>query len=222
MISVSQAVRQRRSVRAFLPRPVAREVIEDILDTASRAPSGGNLQPWHVDVLTGEPLDQLRTEVRERLAGGLDQTEFHVYPPQLGGTHAGRRRAGGEALYAALGIARDDKPARWAQFLKNFELFGAPVGLFFSIDRSFDRPQWAHLGMFMQTVMLLAEERGLGTCAQESWAAVHGTVSRFLDIPSERMLYCGLALGYPDGVHPINELRTDREALAGFARFTGW
>lgn len=222
MLSVSQAVRQRHSVRAFLDRPVGREIIEDILETASRAPSGGNLQPWHVDVLTGAPLEQLRAQVRERLARGLDETEFHVYPPNPGEVHATRRRVGGEALYASLAIARDDKPARWAQFLRNYELFGAPVGLFFSIDRSFDKPQWAHLGMFIQTVMLLAEERGLGSCAQESWAAVHRTVADALHLPPQRMLYCGLALGYPDRGHPINQFRTDREPLSSFARFSGF
>ncbi|HEX8444804.1 MAG TPA: nitroreductase [Allosphingosinicella sp.] len=221
MLSVSQAVRQRHSVRAFLPRPVGRADIEAILEIASRAPSGGNLQPWHVDVLAGNALEELRRRVRDRLSQGLDQTEFHVYPPELDETHAARRRAGGEALYAAIGVGREDKPARWSQFLRNYELFGAPVGLFFSIDRGFDRPQWAHLGMFIQTIMLLAEERGLGTCAQESWAAAHATVSEFLELPPDRILYCGLALGYPDREHPINRFRTEREPLSGFARFRG-
>jgi nitroreductase len=222
MLSVSQAVRQRHSVRAFLPRAVERSEVEAILEAASRAPSGGNLQPWHVHVLAGDALDELRSRVRERLSQGLDQTEFHVYPPKIGASHGARRRAGGEALYAAIGVGREDKPARWAQFLKNYELFGAPVGLFFSIDRGFDRPQWAHLGMFIQTIMLLAEERGLGTCAQESWAAVHATISECLRLSPERILYCGLALGWPDRNHPINRFRTEREPLSGFARFSGF
>jgi nitroreductase len=222
MLSVSDAVRQRHSVRAYLDRPVERAIVEEILTLAARAPSGGNLQPWHVDVLAGEALDALRGEVRERLSGGLETPEFHVYPPDIRQAHAERRRLNGEALYASLGIAREDKPARWSQFLKNYELFGAPVGLFFSIDRGFDRPQWAHLGMFIAMIMLLAEERGLGTCAQESWAAVHGTVTRFLELPAERMLYCGLALGWPDREHPINGFRTEREPTEGFASFKGF
>ena len=222
MLNVSAAVRQRYSVRAYLPRAVERSLLEDILSRAARAPSGGNLQPWHVDVLAGAALEALRAAVRERLATGLETPEFHVYPPDIREAHAGRRRAGGEALYASLGIARDDKPARWNQFLQNYELFGAPAGLFFSIDRGFDRPQWAHLGMFINTVMLLAEERGLGTCAQESWAAVHGTVSRYLQLPPERMLYCGLALGWPDREHPINRFRTERAAVESFAAFRGF
>jgi nitroreductase len=113
-------------------------------------------------------------------------------------------------------VPREDKSARWAQFVRNYELFGAPVGLFFSIDRDFDRPQWAHLGMFILTVMLLAEERGLGSCAQESWAAMGSAVSEFLNLPSERMLYCGLALGWPDRAHPINSFRTQREPIEHF------
>jgi nitroreductase len=222
MLTVSQAVRQRHSVRAYLSRPVERGVVERILTDAARTPSGGNLQPWHVDVLAGEALDDLRARVRERLAAGLDSPEFQSYPSDIRALHADRRRAGGEALYAALGVERDDKPARWSQFLKNYELFGAPVGLFFSIDRGFDRPQWAHLGMFINTIMLLAEEHGLGSCAQESWAAVHPVVTHALDIPPERMLYCGLALGYPDREHPINGFRTQREPLEGFASFRGF
>jgi nitroreductase len=195
--------------------------VEEILSLAARAPSGANLQPWHVDVLAGEALEALRAEVRGRLASGLDTPEFQVYPAEIREVHAERRRTNGEALYASLGIAREDKPARWGQFLRNYELFGAPVGLFFSIDRGFDRPQWAHLGMFINTVMLLAEERGLGTCAQESWAAVHGSVSDFLRLPPERMLYCGVALGWPDREHPINSFRTEREPVASFATFRG-
>jgi nitroreductase len=222
MLTVSQAVRQRHSVRAYLSRPVERGVVERILTDAARAPSGGNLQPWHVDVLAGEALDELRARVRERLAAGLDSPEYQSYPSDIRRSHADRRRAGGEALYAALGIERDDKPARWSQFLKNYELFGAPVGLFFSIDRGFDRPQWAHLGTFINTIMLLAEEHGLGSCAQESWAAVHPVVTQALDIPPERMLYCGLALGFPDREHPINGFRTEREPLDAFASFRGF
>ncbi len=222
MPTVSKAVASRHSVRAFLPDPVKQGTIEEILTLASRAPSGGNLQPWHVDVLAGDALEALRAAVRERLVGGLETPELLVYPADIREHHAARRRINGDALYASLGIAREDKAARWGQFLRNYELFGAPVGLFFSIDRGFDRPQWAHLGMFINTVMLLAEERGLGTCAQESWAAVHGTVSAFLELPPERMLYCGLALGWPDREHPINGFRTARAAVREFARFRGF
>ena len=222
MLTVSEAVRRRHSVRAFLPAPVERGTIEAILEAASRAPSGGNLQPWRVDIVAGDALERLKARVRERLAHGLEPTEFNVYPPAISEADNGRRRACGEALYDSIGIARADKPARWTQFLNNYDLFGAPIGLFFSLDRAFDRPQWAHLGMFMQTVMLLAEEQGLGTCAQESWAAMHGTVSDFLGLPEDRIFYAAIALGHPDRDHPINGFRTAREPLEAFARFHGF
>jgi nitroreductase len=222
MLSVSQAVRQRHSVRAFLADPVPRETVAEILSCAAQSPSGGNLQPWHVDVVAGAALEELKAIVRERLRSGLETPEFAVYPPDITPLHEGRRRQCGDDLYSALQIERADKAGRWGQFLRNYELFGAPVGLFFSIDRGFDRPQWAHLGMYIQTVMLLAEERGLGTCAQESWAAMAGTVSAFFGLPPERMLYCGLALGFEDKAHPINGFRTGREELERFASFRGF
>lgn len=222
MLSVTEAVRQRHSVRAFLPDPVSWTTIEEILEIAARSPSGGNLQPWHVDVVSGEALEELKRRASDRLREGLEPTEFNVYPPDISQVHEERRGQCGEDLYSAIGIVRNDRPARWAQFLKNYELFGAPVGMFFSIDRSFDRPQWAHLGMFIQTIMLLAEERGLATCPQEAWAALHGTVSDFLELPPSRILYCGLALGYEDRSQPINGFRTSREEVVSFATFRGF
>jgi nitroreductase len=222
--TVTKAVAGRRSTRAFLPRPVERGLIEKILELAARAPSGGNLQPWHVDVLTGAPLGSLRTAVRaslaERPAG--EGLEFTVYPSPLPEPWRSRRFASGEALYSAIGIPHQDKAARLAQFARNYEGFGAPVLLFISIDRLFDRPQWAHLGMFLQNLMLLAEENGLATCPQEAWAAVHETVAEHLALPPERILYCGMALGYADEAAPINRWRTDRAPLADFARFRGF
>ncbi|HEX8263155.1 MAG TPA: nitroreductase [Allosphingosinicella sp.] len=222
--SVTQAISSRRSVRAFLPRPVERSTIEEMLALAARAPSGGNLQPWHVDVLAGAPLEALKAEVRARRAAepAGEGLEFTVYPSPLPEPFRSRRFAGGEALYAWLGIAREDKAGRLAQFERNYDFFGAPAALFFSIDRLFDRPQWAHLGMFMQNLMLLAEERGLATCPQEAWAAVHRTVAAHLGLPAERILYCGMALGYADESAPINRWRTERAPVEDFATFRGF
>ncbi len=224
MVTVTEAVLARHSARAFSSRPVARAAIEEILALAARAPSGGNLQPWHVDVLAGEALAALKARVAASLAAAPsgEGTEFNVYPPALGEPWRSRRSACGEQLYASLGIARGDRPARLAQFARNFDLFGAPVGLFFSIPRSFGPPQWAHLGMFMQNIMLLAGERGLATCAQEAWALVHATVAAFLGLPADRLLYCGMALGHADEAHPINDWRTAREPLEAFASFSGF
>jgi nitroreductase len=217
--SVTDAILSRRSVRAFLPRPVPRALIEEMLALAARAPSGGNLQPWRVDILTGAPLAALIAEARASTPG---QMELKVYPSPLPEPYRDRRHRSGEALYEAIGIGREDRPARLAQFARNFEAFGAPVLLLFSIDRIFDRPQWAHLGMFIQNLILLAEERGLATCAQEAWAAVHDVASRHVGLPAERILYCGMALGYADPEAAINSLRTEREAVEAFARFRGF
>jgi len=222
--SVAEAVLGRRSTRAFLPLAVERPLIEELLETAATAPSGGNLQPWRVDVLTGEPLAALRTQVQAEFALGAARAEMElkVYPSPLPEPYRTRRHRSGEALYEAIGIKREDRPARVAQFARNFDAFGAPVLLFFSVDRIFDRPQWAHLGMFMQNLMLLAHARGLATCPQEAWAAVHGTVARHLGLPAARILYCGMALGYGDPEAPINALRTERAAVEEFATFRGF
>jgi nitroreductase len=219
---VADALRERRSTRAFLPRAVDRRLIEEVLEVAARAPSGGNLQPWLVDVLGGEPLARLKAEAIGALAGDRSAMELTVYPSPLPEPYRGRRHRSGDALYEAIGIPREDKPARLAQFARNFEAFGAPVLLFFSIDRIFDRPQWAHLGMFIQNLMLAAHERGLATCPQEAWAAVHELVARHIELPAERILYCGMALGYADEEAPINSLRTEREKVDAFARFRGF
>ena len=221
---VTRAVLERYSVRAFLDRPVERPLIEELLTLAARAPSGGNLQPWHVDVLTGAPLQALKAGVSKSLIANPrgEGTEFPVYPPGLSEPWRSRRFTVGEQLYEAIGIARDDRPARLRQFARNYDLFGAPVALFFSIERSFGPPQWAHLGMFIQTLMLVAVERGLGACAQEAWAAVHKTVAEHLKMPESRMLYCGMALGWPDPDHPINRWRSKREPLANFTAFSGF
>ncbi|HVQ07351.1 MAG TPA: nitroreductase [Allosphingosinicella sp.] len=224
MATVLAAVRGRRSVRAFLDRPVDRATVADILAAASRAPSGGNLQPWHVDVLAGEALAALKARVHASFAADPagEGSRFPIYPPALGEPWRSRRFASGEQLYAAIGIPREDRAARLVQFARNYDLFGAPVGLFFSIPKSFGPPQWAHLGMFMQTIMLLAEERGLATCAQEAWALVHKSVADVLGLPEDRLFYCGMALGFADEAHPINAWRTDREPLEGFATFAGF
>lgn len=222
MVTVTEAVLGRRSIRAFLDTPVERGTIEEILTLAARAPSGGNLQPWRVDVLAGAPLAELKGAARSAFAAGPGAMELQVYPSRLGEPYRTRRFASGEALYAAIGIPREDRPARLAQFARNFDAFGAPVLLLFSIERIFDRPQWAHLGMFIQNTMLLAAERGLATCPQEAWAAVHATVSKAIDLPESHVFYCGMALGFADGAQPINAFRTEREPLEAFATFRGF
>ena len=219
-MKVSEACQTRISVRAFKTDPVPGELVRDILELAHRgAASGGNLQPWRVYALTGEPLAALKREVAERPP---EPAEYHIYPPELWDPYRTRRYQCGEDLYATIGIPRDDKPARLGQLRRNAEFFGAPVGLFFCIDRNLGSPQWADVGMYMQTVMLLAVERGLDTCAQEFWANYSQTVARTLALPKEHMVFSGMALGYRDGEHPINLLRTRREAFEAFAEMRGF
>jgi nitroreductase len=223
-MDVSTAVSNRRSTRAFLDRPVSVERVTTLLEKARRSPSGSNMQPWFVNVVTGGPLATLLDEVRQSMiANPLGEgAEYVLYPENMASRFQQRRQQYGEDKFSLLGIARDDRAARHRDFLRNYQLFGAPVALFFSINRCFAGPQWAHLGMFMQTLMLLAEEDGLATCAQESWSAMYRTVSSFLELPEERILYCGMALGYADISAPVNCLITERAQLAEFAQLSGF
>ena len=220
-MKVSKAVEERFSCRAFTSRPVSEEKIRRILDGARQAPSGGNLQPWHVTVVAGKPFKKLKRKVGMKALRSPrgEVSEYNVYPPGLHEPYRSRRYKCGEDLYAALGIPREDKPARLRQFAKNLQAFGAPMVLFFSIDRAMGMNQWAHLGMFMQTIMLLAVEEGLATCPQESWSVFHGTVANFIGLPDDQMFYCGMAIGYADRDHPVNRWRTDRADLEELVKF---
>ena len=221
MTTVAEALRARISTRAFLDQPVEAALLREILEGAKLAPSGGNLQPWNVHVVTGETRERLIATVKASLAENPFANEFEiaVYPENLWEPYRARRFKVGEDMYALVGIPRENKAARLAWFQKNFEFFGAPVGLFFSLDRRFDKGQWAHLGMFMQALALLAVEKGLATCMQECWAARAKTVARFLGLPDNEQLYCGMALGWPDTGAPVNRLRSERAPIEEFVRF---
>jgi nitroreductase len=223
-MNVTSAVTSRISCRAFLDTPVPKQTLVDILESAKRAPSGGNLQPWLVHALTGQPLAEFLTTIRSKLSllPVGEGTEYNIYPPELHDPYRARRFKCGEDLYATMDIPRDNKSARLGKFARNYEFFGAPVGLFFCIDRRMGQDQWADLGMFMQTVMLLARERGLHTCAQEAWAIWHKTITEFLQLPADVMLFSGMALGYMDESAPINSLRTQRAGLDEFATLRGF
>jgi len=209
------------SCRAFLPTPVPQQTVRTILDGARRAPSGGNLQPWHVHVLTGRVLAEFRAMIQERMHAHPrgEGSEYHVYPPELKEPYRSRRFKCGEDMYATIGVPREDRPARLRQFARNYQFFDAPVGMFICVDRQMGPPQWSDLGMYLQTVMLLAREHGLHTCPQEAWAVWHAAVTSFLSLPAELMVFCGLSLGYRDESAPINHLRTDRAELG---EFVGW
>ncbi len=219
-MKVSEAAERRISTRAFLDEPVPREVIARVLERAARAPSGGNLQPWLITVLEGDSMTRFRETMRPRLAAGEDDgSEYPIYPDNLHEPYRTRRFRVGEQMYALLGIPRDDKRARLARLAENYDFFGAPAGFFCHVDRRMGSAQWADLGMFLQTAMLLFIEEGYDTCAQEAWARHHETVDRFVGADPETMLFCGIAIGKRDPEHPVNALRSERAPLAEFARF---
>jgi nitroreductase len=220
-MKVADAVSARFSARAFLDEPVPSDQIRRILERARQAPSGGNLQPWHVYVVAGQKLQELIKRVQASSATHPrgEPSEYDVYPPELHEPYRSRRYKCGEDLYAALGIAREDRTARLRQFTKNLRGFGAPMVLFFTIDRAMGQNQWAHMGMFMQTVMLLAVEEGLDTCPQEAWSAFHSAVAEYIGMPKEQMFYCGMAIGHADLDHPVNQWRTERAPLDEIASF---
>ncbi len=218
-MDVHEAVASRRSVRGFLPTPVDGAVIRRVLAAAARAPSGGNLQPWHVDVVGGRRLAELKGVMQARLASGSEVPAYAIYPADLAEPYRSRRFEVGEDLYAALGIPRDDKAGRRAWFARNFAFFDAPLALFTSVDRTMGPPQWSDLGMFLATVMLLLRAEGLDACAQECWAIYPDTVGGFLGLPRGRMLFCGMAIGHADPAAPANALRSRRAAVDDFATF---
>jgi nitroreductase len=223
-MKVSEALESRMSCRAFLPDPVPQATLGQILTAASRAPSGGNLQPWFADVLTGAPLaalvQRIRALVPEYPLGY--PSEYPVYPSPLGEPYRTRRFQNGEELYATIGLPRADKAARLRQYARNFAGFDAPVMVFISIDRGMGSAQWSDMGMFMQSIMLLAREQGLHTCPQESWSGWYREVAEAVALPANRMLFSGIAVGYRDEAAPINRLRTTRVTLEEFATFRGF
>jgi len=210
-MNVTEAVAARRSVRGFLDMPVDLAILKAIAVKAARAATGGNLQPWHIDLVTGQSLVSLKAIMMAKLmAGETEEPSYAIYPPHLTAPYRDRRFAVGEAMYAQIGIPREDKAARRIWFARNFQFFGAPAALFCTVDRQMGPPQWADLGMYLQTVMLLAVEAGLATCAQECWAMYPETITGFLGTPAERMLFCGMAIGYEDAEEPANRLRSAR------------
>lgn len=205
-MNVEDALHARRSVRAFLPRVPDGALVRRLLHAASRAASGGNMQPWRVTALTGAPLQQVLSAV----ATAAPQENALSYPPSLWEPYRSRRFENGEELYRTLGIGRDDKPARLEQLGRNSQFFGAPVGIFVCVDERMGQPQWADLGIYLQSLMLLAVEQGLATCAQGFWRRFGDTVAAQLDMPEGYGVAFGIALGWEDVDAPINALRATR------------
>ena len=222
--TVSEAIDTRLTCRAFTNELPNRNIITSIIERAKRAPSGGNLQPWRMWVVSGQPLEEFKKDIAEKIKDNPmgEGTEYNIYPPNLKEPYESRRREVGKSMYEVLNIPKEDKAGRMKQFMRNFEFFGAPIALFFAIDREMQEGQWSDLGMFIQSIMLLAREEGLHTAPQEAWAIWYKTVNKFLNIPEELMLFCGMGIGFADENDPINTFRSKREDINDFADFIGF
>jgi nitroreductase len=219
-MDIIQAIKSRHSVRAFLEKPVDEQIISKILDAARFAPSGKNIQPWQVSVVTGLSKQRLGNNILDARARGVpDNPDYQYYPLQTPGEYKERSIACGMALYGALHIDRKDKEARLIQWNKNYHFFGAPVGLIISLEKILEKGSWMDLGMFIQNIMIAAEAFDLGTCPQASIAEHPDIVRSTLGLPDTHAIACGIALGYPDDSHPVNQYRTAREPIE---KFTQW
>ena len=217
---VDEAILSRRSVRAFLPDPVGEATLREILDVASRAPSGTNMQPWRVYVATGETKDLLSRAILDSgLRAEKARGEYKYYPDKFFEPYHARRRAVGYALYGHIGIGKRDVDQMRAQHDRNFVFFDAPVGMIFTIDRRLNQGSWIDYGMFLQNIMIAARARGLHTCPQAAFAPSHRQIRPVLGIPDEEIVVCGMALGYEDVTKPENDLRTDRAPLEEWVKF---
>jgi nitroreductase len=218
---VDSAITSRRSVRQFLPDPVPRKVLEDILAVASRAPSGTNMQPWKVHVLGG----QAKQKLSEAIVYAHDhhakehQNEYRYYPPEFPEPYKSRRRKIGWDLYGLLEIERGETEKMHAQHARNYEFFDAPVGLIFTIDRVLEKGSWLDFGMFLQNIMTAARGRGLDTCPQAAFAQYHRIIREQLGLAESEVVVCGMAIGHADNNVPVNTLVTERVPVSEFAKF---
>ena len=226
MSTVTAAMQQRISTRAFhRDRPVTREMVEELLENAIRAPSGGNTQPWHLYVVCGDERARLTGKALDAVQSGTPfPEEFAMYPSKETSPpeYMDRRRTLGYAMYSLWGVDRKDFAGRAAKMAANWDFFGAPVGIIVTVDKVVDRNGWGHVGALLQSIALLAEERGMATCLQEAWANLGRTVYDTLDIPDTEMVWCGISLGYADKSDPVNTLRSEREPLSKVASFRGF
>lgn len=223
-LDIESAIRGRRSVRSFRPDPVSQSLVETILNVAARAPSGTNMQPWRVYVVSGDRKARLSERLLEAHASGtsqFDAAEYQYYPHPFFEPFLGRRRKVGFGLYNLLGILKGDQERMHRQHARNYMFFGAPVGFIFTIDRRLEIGSWLDYGMFLQNIMLAARAHGLETCVQAAFAPFHATIRAELAIGEGEVVICGMSLGYADPSAPENHLETERSPAAEFATFLG-
>jgi nitroreductase len=223
ILNVEEAITSRHSIRAFLAKPVPRELLERVLAVAARAPSGTNTQPWNVYVLTGAAKEALSQRVRD-IYDDPEERELHTeeyayYPIEWKSPFIDRRRKVGWDLYGLLGIAKTDKTRMHLQHSRNYDFFGAPVGLMFTIDRIMRQGSWLDFGMFLQSVMVTARGLGLDTCPQAAWTPFHRIIMPTIGAPANEQLVCGMSLGYRDPDAIENTLITEREPVASFVKY---
>jgi len=223
-MEVDHALKTRISTRVFRPDPLPEALVRDILDVARWAPSGGNVQPWKVIVVAGAARQAVIDAARQAVAANPrgEEGAHPIYPESLWAPHRDWRFKVGEDMYALLGIPREDKFARLAWVARNLQFFDAPIGLFFVIDTRMGHGQWAHMGMFMQSIALAAHARGVATCMQEAWGRVRASLKAHFALPETEMVYCGMAMGWPDKDAPVNALRSDRAEVDAFTTFQGF
>jgi nitroreductase len=222
--AVDEAIRTRKSVRSFLPTPVERSTVEELLGVASRAPSGSNIQPWRVRVVAGGVKDRLTRAILDAIArDGFEpyQREWNYYPVQWREPFLGRRRKIGWDMYSLLGVAKGDFEGTQQARLRNYEFFGAPVGMIFTLDEDLEIGSWLDLGIMIGAVMIAARGHGLDTCPQAAFADFHSIIRPMLGIPENEIIICGMALGYADPDAPVNRLETERAGVAEFTTFYG-
>lgn len=222
-MEIDEAIRRRISIRAFKPDPVPLALVHEILDLARRAPSGTNIQPWSLHVVAGAVRDELVREVlayrevhRDDNKAEFPRTAKRKEP------YVGRMRKLGKDMYALIGIPKGDEVATWRQWGRNYAFFDAPVGLIFTMDKDLDVMSYLDVGLFMQSIMLLATARGLGTCSQGAWNQFHAVTRRVLNVPDSHYIVCGMSLGYPDPRDPVNSLLAEREPVEAFTVFHGF
>jgi nitroreductase len=222
---VDDAINTRQSVRAFLPTPVERVTVEELLELAARSASGSNIQPWRVRVIAGDVREQMVKAIFdavERDGFKPYQREWNYYPVNWREPFLGRRRKIGWDMYSLLGVAKGDFEGTQRVRMRNYEFFGAPVGMIFTLDEDLEIGSWLDLGIYLGSLMIAARGHGLHTCPQAAFADFHKVIRPILDIPEKEIIVCGMALGHIDPDAPVNKLATARAPLADFASFEGF
>lgn len=222
--AVDEAIASRKSVRAFLPTPVDRATVMELLELASRSPSGSNIQPWKVRVVAGEVKTGLTQAILDAIAqDGIEkfQREWNYYPVRWREPFVGRRRKIGWDMYGLLGVGKGDHEGTHQARLRNYEFFGAPIGMIFTLGEDLEIGSWLDFGIFIGTIMIAARARGLHTCPQAAFADFHAVIRSQLEIPANEMVICGMAVGRIDAGAPVNMLETERAPVADFTTFHG-